>query len=77
MTRVDLVRRSGDGPERRLADLPFDAASGEVIFAPSIEVLRAMPALVHRMRLIAVEPSGERLLGEYTFDHTPWPGGRP
>ena len=27
VTRVDLVRRSGDGPEQRLADLPFDAAS--------------------------------------------------
>jgi Putative zinc-finger len=77
VTRVDLVRRAGDRPEQRFADLPFDAASGELIFAPPIDLLRAMPALVERMLLVAVEPSGERLLGEYTFDHSPWPGGRP
>ena len=42
--------------------------------SPPVDMLRAMPASVERMRLIAVEPQGERLLGEYTFDHTPWPG---
>ena len=73
-SRVDLVRRTDDGPEQRLADLPFDPASGELIFAPPADVLRAMPAHVERMRLYAVEPAGERLLGEYTFDHSPWPG---
>jgi hypothetical protein len=25
-----------------------------------------------RLRLLAQEPEGERLVGEYTFDHTPW-----
>jgi len=74
VTRVDLVRRVEDGAEQRLADLPFDPASGELIFSPPVDMLRAMPASVERMRLIAVEPQGERLLGEYTFDHTPWPG---
>jgi hypothetical protein len=74
VTRVDLVRRVEDGAEQRLADLPFDLASGELIFSPPTDVLRAMPASVERMRLLAVELHGERLLGEYTFDHTPWPG---
>jgi hypothetical protein len=74
VTRVDLVRRSGDAPEERYDDLPFDAAAPELIFAPPTDVLRAMPAVVERMRLVAVEPGGERLLGEYVFDHTPWPG---
>ena len=32
----------------------------------------ARPAHVERMRLVAVEPEGDRLLGEYTFDHSPW-----
>jgi hypothetical protein len=73
-TRVDLVRYSDDGPEQRLADLPFDPASRELIYAPPADVLRAMPAHVERMRLYAVGPDGERLLGEYTFDHSPWPG---
>lgn len=74
VTRVDLVSRVNDGPEQRYADLPFDPASGELIVAPPTDVLRARPASVERMRLVSVEPQGERLLGEYTFDHSPWPG---
>ena len=74
VTRVDLVSRVDDGPEQRDADLPFDPAAGELIVAPPTDVLRARPASVERMRLVSVEPQGERLLGEYTFDHSPWPG---
>jgi len=72
VTRVDLVTRVGDDPEQRYPDLPFDAAGGELIVAPPIDVIRARPAHVERMRLVAVEPQGERLLGEYTFNHSPW-----
>jgi hypothetical protein len=74
VSRLDLVTRMDEGPEERLADLPFDPAAGEVMFAPPADVLRAQPAHVARMRLLAVEPQGERLLGEYRFDHRPWPG---
>jgi hypothetical protein len=72
--RLDLVIRVDDGPEERLSDLPFDSAAEELVFAPSAATLRAMPAHVQRMRLLAVEEEGERVLGEYTFHHTPWPG---
>jgi hypothetical protein len=74
VSRLDLVARVAEGPEERLPDLPFDRAAGEVLFAPPADVLRAQPAHVQRLRLLAVEPQGERLLGEYTFDHRPWPG---
>jgi hypothetical protein len=74
VSRLDLVIRVDDGPEERLPDLPFDADAGELIFAPSADALRALPAHVQRMRLLAVDPQGERVLGEYTFHHTPWPG---
>jgi hypothetical protein len=74
VARVDLVSRLDDGPEQRLTDIPFDAATGEVVFAPPADVLRARPASVERFRLLAVGPQGERLLGEYAFDHRPWPG---
>jgi len=73
VTRVDLVRQSGNAPEERYTDLPFDAAATELIFAPPMDMLRAMPASVEIMRLLSVEPQGERLLGEYTFNHSPWP----
>lgn len=74
VARVDLVAPLGEGPELRFTDLPFDPAAGEVIFAPPADVLRAQPAHLERFRLLAVGPQGERLLGEYTFDHRPWPG---
>jgi hypothetical protein len=74
VVRLDLVSRVDDGPEERHADIPFDPAAGEVMFVPIAEVLRARPAHVDRMRLLAVGTGGERLLGEYTFDHRPWPG---
>jgi hypothetical protein len=74
VSRLDLVARVDEDPEARLADLPFDVAAGEVVFSPPVDVLRAQPAHVQRLRLLAVEPQGERLLGEYTFDHRPWPG---
>jgi hypothetical protein len=74
VTRVDLVSRVNDGPEQRYSDLPFDPTAAELIFAPPTDMLRARPASVERMRLVSVEPQGERLLGEYTFDHSPWPG---
>jgi hypothetical protein len=74
VARLDLVSRVDNGPEERHADVLFDPAAGEVIFSPPADVLRARPAHVDRMRLVAVEPRGERLLGEYTFDHRPWPG---
>jgi hypothetical protein len=76
VSRLDLVSRVDDGPEERLADVPFDAATGEVVLSPPADVLRARPAHVARFRLLAVAPGGERLLGEYNFDHRPWPGWR-
>lgn len=77
VARLDLVSRVDDGPEERLADVPFDPAGDELVFAPSAEALRARPAHVQKLRLVAVGPGGERLLGEYTFNHTPWPGAAP
>jgi putative zinc finger protein len=73
-SRIDLVSRVDDGPEERHADIPFDPASGEVIFCPVADVLRARPAHVDRLRLLAVGPRGDRIVGDYTFDHRPWPG---
>jgi hypothetical protein len=74
--RLDLERLRGEGEIlERLRDVPFDAAAGEVVIAERMERMRALPASTLRMRLLAVGPSGERLVGEYTFNHTPWPAG--
>ena len=67
---VELLGVEGAGRER-LRDVPFDAAAGEVVLAARMERMRALPASTVRMRLLAMAPSGERLVGEYTFHHTP------
>lgn len=74
ISRLDLVARLDDGPEERFADVPFDAAAGEVLHSPPADVLRALPAHVARLRLLSIDAGGERLVGEYTFNHRPWPG---
>jgi hypothetical protein len=70
ITRLDLVRSGAPGePDIRAADIPFDAASGEVVFVAPAALLRELPTCVERMRLIAVEAAGERLIGDYAFNH--------
>jgi len=74
--RLDLEHLGEDPGLERLRDVPFDAAAGEVVYTSRIERVRALPATTLRVRLLAVAPSGERLVGEYTFHHTPHrPGG--
>jgi len=51
--------------------VPFDAAAGEVLMCPAPAPLKRRGAFTHRVRLVAVEDAGERLLGEYTFEHAP------
>jgi hypothetical protein len=70
VSRVDLVRIGMPGePEVRAQDIPFDPASGEVVFIVPAAWLREMPSYVERMRLLAVDASGERPIGDYTFNH--------
>ena len=64
--RVDLVTDAG-----RFEDVPFDVASGEVLMCPAPAALKLRGAFTHRVRLVAVEEAGERVLGEYTFEHAP------
>jgi len=70
--RLDVVRMRGGGePDVRLADVPFDAETGEVLMIPSAAWLKTMPAFTMRMRLIAVGAAGEKQIGDYTFNHSP------
>jgi hypothetical protein len=72
--RLDLLSRIDDGPEFRVPDLPCIPGALEVIVAEPVDEIGARPAHVQRLRLVAVGAKGERLIGEYTFNHTPWPG---
>jgi anti-sigma factor RsiW len=57
------------GQATRLDDIPFDPAAGEVVFAPPLAEVRALPSHELVLRLIAVDAAGERELGRYTFHH--------
>jgi hypothetical protein len=71
VSRLDVVSRFEGGPEVRLEDVPVSPAAGELILAQAMPAVRALGQAVIRMRLVAREGGGERLLGEYTFAHSP------
>ncbi len=73
VTRLDAVSYVADQPGVLIEDVPFDASRGEVLLAPKMTALRAMPSRRHIIRLVSVGPEGKRVLGEYTLNHT----GRP
>ena len=77
--RLDLSLCDPTGSEQfRLINIPFDPASGNVLWQQSITFAKAAPTSTMVARLIDVRESGEEtLLGEYTFNHTrtlPGPG---
>lgn len=67
--RLDIVRRTAGEPEARASDVPFDAASGEIVLVAPAARVRQLPSGVEELRLLAVDAAGERLLGAYRFDH--------
>jgi hypothetical protein len=70
--RVDLCICDERGVEQlRMADIPVQSDSGSVLYQESITFAKALPDTRMIARLVAVnEAGGERLLGEYTFNHT-------
>ena len=77
--RVDLSFCDGQGVERlRLPDIPFHSQASAITFQQSIAYAKAAPSETMIARLVAFDEAGrERLLGEYTFNHTrtiPGPG---
>ncbi len=67
--RLDLLYEAVSGGYR-LEDVPFERDSGEVVFVQPAEYLRTLPTESKRIRVIAVDDAGERVLGEYTLHHT-------
>jgi hypothetical protein len=77
--RVDLCICDQRGVERlRLPDIPFNPGAGSIAFQQSITYAKAASSETMIARLVSMDDAGgERLLGEYTFNHTrtlPGPG---
>lgn len=77
--RVDLCICDERGIEQlRLPDIPVHSGTSSVVYQESITFAKAMPTSKLIARLVTFDEAGrERLLGEYTFNHTrslPGPG---
>ncbi len=71
VVRLDAVLALSFLPdhEERLRDIPFDAATGEVLFTPKMVEVRKHPSHELTVRLLAIDAAGEREVGHYTFHH--------
>jgi anti-sigma factor RsiW len=78
VARVDLAVCDERWAEReRLAEVPFDRRRSEVVIAERVDQPELRTAHVLRLRLLAVDPAGDRELGIYALAHDPRgpPGG--
>lgn len=74
--QLDLRLFDGEGNDRgQLHDIPFDRAARHVLLMQDMERLRKLPKATVRNQLVAVERGQQRVIGDYTFHHTPWPSG--
>lgn len=70
--RVDLCICDESGSERlRMSDIPVHSATSSIVYQESITFAKAAPSNKMIARLVTFDEGGvERLLGEYTFNHT-------
>jgi hypothetical protein len=59
------------GTHQRMKDVAFDPTSDEVVLLPNVAQLRQLGTASARAELVAVENATERIIGVYTFNHTP------
>lgn len=71
IARLDVVAESEGGAEHRIEDVPIGPEATELIVAQAMPAMRRLGVSRRRYRLVAHDKGGERLIGEYTFDHTP------
>jgi anti-sigma factor RsiW len=72
VARLDVLQIDEAGnTHARHIDVPFDARAGEVLVCPAAAALKTMPSFCDTMRLVTIDAAGERVLGDYIFDHQP------
>ena len=62
------------GARWRVEDVAFDPATDEVVLAPNVAELRGFGVVTQRVQLVAVERGTERVIADYTFNHSPYGG---
>ncbi len=71
VSRVHVVAQIEGQAESRVEDVPVSADADELIMVQAMPWVRGMGCTVFCVRLIGPEESGGRVLGDYTFAHTP------
>ena len=68
---IDLAICDGQGIEMiRMTDIPFRPGEKALLLQESITRAKAAPSEVMIIRLVAIDNENERLVGEFTFNHT-------
>jgi hypothetical protein len=70
ISRLDLVWHVPGAAPAVLPDIPFDVDAGEVVVLAKLAALRSAPSHQQRLELVAVEEGGQRVVADYTFNHT-------
>lgn len=69
--RLDLVLHDvTEDTHVRIEDVAFDPSADEVVMLPNVAQLRQVTTATLQVKLLAVDPARERVLGEYTFNHS-------
>jgi hypothetical protein len=69
--RLDVLIDDSTSGQLRANDVAFDPAAGLLVAVTSTVYLRTLEHSQQRVRLVAVEGAEERVLGDYTFNHSP------
>ena len=75
---LDMVQRldlrfedEASGARWRVEDVAFDPAADGVVLANNTAELRRLPVTTQRVQVLAVERTAERVIADYTFNHSP------
>lgn len=69
--RLDVVVDDPTVGTHRVSDVAFDPEAGGVSMVPNVSHLRKLGRVRQRVRFLAVDDEGERVIADYTFDHSP------
>ena len=69
--RLDVLIDNTTSGKHRVNDVAFDPAANGLVAVTSTSYLRTLGHSQHRVRLVAVDGVDERVIGDYTFNHSP------
>jgi hypothetical protein len=71
VSRLDVLIDDSTSGKHRANDVAFDPESGTLAAVTSTAYLRTLGNSQQRVRLVAVEGEDERVIADYTFNHSP------